>query len=192
MALASPVSMSEDFTSVLRGIDDPAAASEALLPLVYNELRAIAAVQLRQERAGHTLMTSDLVHEAYIRLFDGNQPNWNDRRHFFATAALAIRRILVDHARRKQAAKRTDPDEGVPIAERIELGASLSMAEILDLDRALSALKDLDDRQCQIVHYRVFAGLTARETADLMGISERTVAREWFSGKAWLREQISP
>ncbi len=182
--------MAKDLTTILRGIDDSGQASEAILPMVYAELRAIAAIQLRQERAGHTLLTTDLVHEAYLRLFESGQRSWNDKRHFFAAAALAMRRILLDHARRKLAAKRTDPEQGISAPDRLELGREMSPAEVLDLDSALTRLLELDERQCQIVHYRVFAGLTGKETAELMGMSERTVAREWFSAKAWLREQV--
>lgn len=183
--------MNEDLTKVLRQLRDSDEAVEAALPMVYRELRAIAAVQLRQERAGHTLLTTDLVHEAYLRLFESSERNWNDRKHFFSAAALAMRRILVDHARRKTAAKRTDPDDGVPAAERPELGPRLSLAEVLDLDQALETLEALDARQARIVHLRVFAGLTGKETAELLGLSERTVAREWFTAKAWLREQMT-
>lgn len=182
--------MDTELTGVLNNLQGSPDAIEKALPLVYRELRAIAAVQLRQERAGHTLLTTDLVHEAYLRLFEGKAAKFNDKRHFFATAALAMRRILVDHARRKTANKRTDPDAGIPVTERPELGAQLSIAEVLDLDQALELLQQLDERQCQIVHLRVFAGLTGKETAELMGLSERTVAREWFSAKAWLREQV--
>jgi RNA polymerase sigma factor (TIGR02999 family) len=184
--------MNEDLTRLLRQLSDSEEAVETILPLVYRELHAIAAVQLRQERSGHTLLTTDLVHEAYLRLLQGNHPGWNDRKHFFSAAALAMRRILVDHARKKTAAKRTDPDEGVPVADRPELGPRLSLSEVLDLDKALETLKELDPRQSEIVHLMVFAGMTGKETAELMGLSQRTVAREWFSAKAWLREQVTP
>lgn len=182
--------MSEDLTKLLRELGDSEGAVETILPLVYRELHAIAAVQLRQERDGHTFLTTDLVHEASLKLLQGKDQNWNDRKHFFSAAALAMRRILVDHARRKTAAKRTDPDEGVPMLERPELGPTLSLAEIVDLDQALERLAELDPRQAEIVNLRVFAGLTGRETAELTGLSQRTVAREWFSAKAWLHEQM--
>lgn len=185
-----PEALSEDLTKLLHELGDSEDAVETILPLVYRELHAIAAVQLRQERAGHTLLTTDLVHEASIKLLQGKQQSWNDRKHFFSAAALAMRRILVDHARRKTAAKRTDPDDGVPLLERPELGPVLSLGEILDLDRALERLADLDPRQAEIVNLRIFAGLTGKETAELTGLSERTVAREWFSAKAWLHEQL--
>jgi RNA polymerase sigma factor (TIGR02999 family) len=182
--------MTENLTEMLRHLGDSEDAVEKVLPLVYGELRAIAAVQLRQERPGHTLLTTDLVHETYLRLLHGQNHNWNDRKHFFSAAALAMRRILVDHARRKTASKRTDPEDGLPVTDRPELGPRLSLSEVLDLDRALEDLKRLDPRQCEIVHLRVFAGLTGKETAELLGLSQRTVARDWFSAKAWLREQI--
>jgi RNA polymerase sigma factor (TIGR02999 family) len=182
--------MTENLTEMLRHLGDSEDAVEKVLPLVYGELRAIAAVQLRQERPGHTLLTTDLVHETYLRLLHGQSHNWNDRKHFFSAAALAMRRILVDHARRKTASKRTDPEDGLPVTDRPELGPRLSFSEVLDLDQALEDLKRLDPRQCEIVHLRVFAGLTGKETAELLGLSQRTVARDWFSAKAWLREQI--
>jgi RNA polymerase sigma factor (TIGR02999 family) len=182
--------MSEDLTGILHQLDDTPEATEELLAAVYGELRASAGTQLRQERAGHTLLTTDLVHEAYLRLFEGNQPRFRDRRHFFATAALAMRRILVDHARRKTAGKRTDPFDGVPLADRPDMAGKLSLAEVLDLDRALEELERLDQRQCEIVLYRVFAGLTKKEIAEIMDLSERTIGREWFSARVWLTEQI--
>jgi len=183
--------MQEDLTKLLNTALDGSQEVQKILPLVYNELRAIAAVQLRQERSGHSLMTTDLVHEAYLKLFHGNKSSWNDRKHFFSAAALAMRGILVDHARKKATKKRTDPNDGVPELERIELGSKLSMDNMLDLDRALAKMQQYDERQSQIVHLRIFAGLTGKETAELLDISERTEAREWWSAKLWLREQIS-
>ena len=183
--------MQEDLTKLLNMALDGSHQGQEILSLVYNELRAIAAAQLRQERPGHSLLTTDLVHEAYLKLFHGSKPSWNDRKHFFAAAALAMRGILVDHARKKASKKRTDPEDNLPEFERIELGGKLSMESIIDLDRALSKMQQYDERQSQIVHLRVFAGLTGKETAELLNISERTEAREWWSAKLWLQEQLS-
>ena len=182
--------MQENLTRLLNTALDSSLEAQKILPLVYNQLRAIAAVQLRQERPGHSLMTTDLVHEAYLKLFHNAKPSWQDRKHFFSSAALAMRGILVDHTRKKTAKKRTDPEDGIPEFERIELGGKLAMETILDLDRALSRLQELDKRQSQIVQLRVFAGLTGKETAELLNISERTEAREWWSAKLWLQEKI--
>jgi len=183
--------MTENLTKILNSAEDQSQAMKTALPLVYNELRAIAAVHLRQERPGHTLLATDLVHEAYLRLFEGKTPQWNDKKHFFATAAVSMRRILVDHARKKTSIKRTDPENGIKQAERPELGPQLSLEDVLDLDIALQKLQKLDEKQCQIVQLRVFAGLTENEIAELMEISRRSVAREWWSAKLWLREQMS-
>ena len=183
--------MSKDLTQILNELDDRPQAVENMLPLVYRELRAIAATQLRQENPGHTFRTTDLVHEAYLRMFEGKRTSFNDKRHFFATAAMSMRRILVDHARRKSAVKRTDPYAGVPALERPEPGEGLSLAEVVDLDRALEKLEQIDERQYAVVLLRVFAGLTKQEVGELMNLSERTVGREWFAARVWLAEQMS-
>ena len=183
--------MIKNLTLLLNQARDGTAAREAALPLVYAELRAIAAVHIRREKPGHSLLPTDLVHEAYLRLFDGETPSWNNRKHFFATAALAMRHILVDHARKKCSLKRSDPEAGLRRSERLAFGSRLSPEDILDLDCALSELQQLDERQYQIVQLRFFAGLNGRETAELMGISQSTVARQWWSAKLWLREQMA-
>ena len=180
-----------NLSKILNNTHDQSVAVEVALPLVYNELRAVAAVHLRQERAGHTLLATDLVHEAYLRLFEGETPKWNDKKHFFATAAIAMRRILVDHARKKNSLKRTDPEAGIKQSERLELGPQLSLEDVLDLDIALEKLQQLDEKQAQIVQLRIFAGLSEDEVAEVMDVSKRTIAREWWSAKLWLREQMT-
>ncbi len=182
--------MSKDLTAMFENLQHSTESIEKVLPRVYDELRAIASVLLRSERPGHTLLTTDLVHEAYLRLSDNNGIRFNDKKHFFATAALAMRRVLVDHARSKATSKRTDPERNLPLSERHSLGPRLSLAEVLDLDEALDELQKLDERQCQVVHLRIFAGMTGQETAELMDLSRRTVEREWLSAKAWLYERI--
>jgi len=182
---------SKTLSEILNNTPDSSVAVEIALPLVYNQLRAIAAVHLRQERPGHTLLPTDLVHEAYLRLFEGKTPQWNDKKHFFSTAAIAMRRILVDHARKKSTIKRTDPEAGLKQVERVELGPQIALEDILDLDIAMDRLQQLDHRQWQIVQLRIFAGLGEDETAELMDISKRTVAREWWSAKIWLLEQLT-
>lgn len=182
---------SSDLTQILKEVAEDSSKLEKLMPIVYQELRTIASAKLRQERAGHTLLTTDLVHEAYLRLFEGENLEWNDRKHFFASAALAMRRILVDYARRKNAKKRVDPETGLVLKERFGHDSSLSAEEMLDLDEALQELENLDPRQAEVVCLRVFAGLSGKETSDMMGISLRTVAREWWSAKVWLRDRMA-
>ena len=160
-------------------------ALERLVPLVYDELRHIAHRQLGRERAGHTLGTTGLVHEAYLKLVDQTRVEWADRSHFFAVAAQAMRRILVDYARRLQAEKRG----GVP--ERVSLTDALLVAEqradtLVALDQALGELGAIDERLSRVVEYRFFAGLTEDETAEVMGVSARTVRRDWTKAKGWL------
>jgi RNA polymerase sigma factor (TIGR02999 family) len=164
-----------------------AAALDEIFPLVYEELRALAANRLRSEPAGHTLQTTALVHEAYLRLVGKSRAQVRDRAHFFAIAAQAMRRVLIDHARRKRAGKR-DAGEVAPLAA----GAALTVPdhELIALDRALVRLADLDARQARIVELRFFGGLTAPEAAEALGISEATVNREWRAAKLWLRREM--
>jgi RNA polymerase sigma factor (TIGR02999 family) len=168
---------------------NPQALSQ-LMPLIYEELRAIAARHLRSERPDHTLQTTGLVHEAYLRLVDQNQ-TWQNRSHFFAIAAMAMRRVLVDHARASQAAKRGGPNTVLPLEEALVVGTDDSWPDLLDLDGALSRLAELDPRMARLVELRFFGGLTVDETAELLEISPRTVKREWRTARAWLRREIS-
>jgi RNA polymerase sigma factor (TIGR02999 family) len=162
-------------------------ALERLLPLVYGELRRLAASYMRRERSDHTLQPTALVHEAYLRLVDQNV-DWQNRAHFFGIAAQMMRRILVDHARRRQTAKRDAPvyrlsqPEGIAGPDRDP--------ELLSLDRALGGLESLDPRQARIVELRFFGGLGVEETAEVVGVSSATVKREWRSARAWLRREI--
>ena len=164
-------------------------AVDRLMPLVYDELKILAAGYLRAERADHTLQTTGLVHEAYLKLVDQRRTTWQNRAHFFGIAAQAMRRILVDHARRLRARKR---DAGRPITLDDELAGSLPDSdEVLAVDEALQRLAALDPRQARIVELRYFAGLSIEQTAEALEISPATVKRDWVSAKAWLQRELS-
>ncbi len=165
-------------------------ALERLMPLVYGELRRLAASHLRAERGDHTLQPTALVHEAFLRLVGQRSVSWANRAHFYGIAAQMMRRILVDHARRRLAAKRS------PGALFVDLGAEAAGAvpdrapELLALDRALTELERLDARQARVVELRFFAGLSVEETAEVAGVSTATVKREWRTARAFLRHEI--
>jgi RNA polymerase sigma factor (TIGR02999 family) len=165
-------------------------AESALAEVVYGELHGIAQLQMRRERPDHTLQATALVNEAYVRLVHETGIGWQDRAHFFACASVVMRRILVDHARRRAAGKR--PSAGL----RVELndwqaGEQPHMDQMLAIDEALNALAALDARQARIVEMRYFGGLTEEETAEVLGVSPRTVKRDWRSARAWLQGQLS-
>jgi len=164
-------------------------ALERLMPLVYGELRRVAASYLRSERPDHTLQPTALVHEAYFRLVDQKEVVWQNRAHFFGIAAQIMRRILVDHARKRQAAKRDAAGLKV-VAEADAASAPNDAPDLLALDSALDALERLDPRQARIVELRFFGGLTVEETAEVASISPATVKREWRTARAWLRREI--
>ena len=164
-------------------------ALERLMPLVYDELRRLAASYLRSERRDHTLQPTALVHEAYLRLVDQRSTDWRNRAHFFGIAAQMMRRILVDHARRRLAAKRSGGNVFLTL-EDVEADAGDRTAEILALDRALAKLEALDPAQARVVEVRFFGGLTVEETAEATKVSSATVKREWRTARAWLRREI--
>jgi RNA polymerase sigma factor (TIGR02999 family) len=164
-------------------------ALDQLLPLVYAELRRIAARQLRRERRNHTLQPTALVHEVYMRLVDQHQVDWNSRAHFFGVAAQAMRRILVDHARRHGAGKRGDGIPCVPIDEAKDVAAATEMP-VLALDRALERLQKIDPELARIVELRAFGGLTIDQAAHVLNISPSTVKRDWRTAKAWLNREL--
>jgi RNA polymerase sigma-70 factor (ECF subfamily) len=166
------------------------AAEARVLELVFHELRRLAAVQLRGERPGHTLSPTALVNEAYIRLTGRQHAPWRNRSQFFGTAAIVMRRILVDHARAKLATKRGADPQPVPL-DRLEAVTALEPWQLLALDRALTRLAALDPRQVRIVECRCFAGLDVRETARALGVSPTTVKREWQLARAWLYRELS-
>ena len=165
-----------------------AEAREALMPLVYDELRRLAASYLRRERSDHTLQPTALVHEAYLRLVDQKNVQWQDRGHFFAITAQVMRRILVDHARGHLADKRGSGAPKVPLTEAIVMSQERP-AELLALDESLTRLAAVDPQQGRVVELRIFAGLTVEETAETLQISPATVKRDWSMAKAWLLQE---
>jgi RNA polymerase sigma factor (TIGR02999 family) len=178
-----------DVTRVLRQIEagEPAAADE-LLPLVYDELRKLAAQKMAQEKPGQTLQATALVHEAYLRLVDGAAGRrWNNRSHFFAAAATAMRRILVDGARARQTEKRGGDRRREPL---FDVAAPPVNEELLALDEALHKLAAADPLKAQLVELRYFAGLTGDEAAEVLGISPSTADRHWTFARAWLQAEV--
>ncbi|HTY41402.1 MAG TPA: sigma-70 family RNA polymerase sigma factor [Thermoanaerobaculia bacterium] len=166
------------------------AAVERLMPLVYGELRRIAERQFRRERAGHTLQPTAVVHEAYFRLVDQTRVTWKNRGHFFAIAAQAMRRILIDHARAREAEKRGGGDASVSLDVGIASPEPVDDIDLLALDEALVRLKSLDDAQARIVELRFFGGLSIEETAEAMETSPSSVKREFRSARAWLFREL--
>jgi RNA polymerase sigma-70 factor (ECF subfamily) len=166
-------------------------ALEKLMPLVYRELRRLARQYLRNERAGHTLQTTDLVHEAYFRLVDQQQVQWQNRAHFYGIAAQLMRRILIDHARRGKRAKRGGGAQMVTLEPNVAVSPQF-IPDILDLDQALKRLAEIDVRKARIVELRFFGGLEVKETAAFLNVSEVTVIRDWKMAKAWLHRELSP
>ncbi|MGH9456211.1 MAG: ECF-type sigma factor [Thermoanaerobaculia bacterium] len=164
-------------------------AADDLLPLVYDELRRLARAQLRHERPGQTITPTGLVHEAYLRLVQGHDPGWDGRGHFFAAAAEAMRRILVDRARRRAALKRGADPERVSLSE-VTLGEETPPETILAIDQALARLEQKDGEMAKVVKLRYFAGLTVEETASTLTLSERSVNRYWTGARAWLAREL--
>jgi len=169
-------------------------ATQRLITLVYDELRVMARRQLRNWRHGQTITTTALVHEAYLRLVDTRSTTWDDRSHFFSVAALAMRHILVDSARRRVAKKRGGEEVRITFDE-LRLGGGkrdveARAVEVLAIDRALTSLSALDGRLSQLVELRFFAGLTEEETAEVMGTSERTVRRDWRKARSFLFQAL--
>jgi RNA polymerase sigma factor (TIGR02999 family) len=160
-------------------------AGDRLFPILYGELRRQAGRHMRRERRSHTLQPSGLVNEAYLRLRGAPGSDWQDRKHFFAIAARVMRQVLVDHARRRKAAKR----EGCHVTLG-DADAPAAPLEMLDLEDALEALSALDPRQARVVELRFFGGLDVEETAEVLGLSARTVKREWQTARAWLQHRL--
>jgi RNA polymerase sigma factor (TIGR02999 family) len=161
-----------------------------LLPLVYGQLHAIAARHMAGERAGHTLQATALVHEAYLRLLGTEPLAFPSKAHFFAAAAEAMRRILIDHARAKRSAKRGGGRTGLPL-DALELARRDDPGEILSVDEALSRLEEQDRRLADLVKLRFFAGLSEAEIAAVLGVTERTVRRDWVLARAWLTRALT-
>ena len=164
-------------------------AAGQLLPLVYSELRNLAERRMAHERMGHTLQATDLVHEVYVRLVGDQDPSWANRAHFFSAAADAMRRILIDHARKRGRIKRGGGRRRVTISVA-DLAESQDSGEILNLDEAIRRLEEWDGEMGQVVRLRFFAGLSVEETAQALGISTATVKREWTVARAWLYREL--
>jgi RNA polymerase sigma-70 factor (ECF subfamily) len=164
-------------------------ASEKLIPLVYDELKRLARAYMRRERPDHTLQTTALVHEAYLRLVRQQAVNWQGRSHFFGIAAQLMRRILIDHARGHLREKRGGAREVLPLNEVLVFSPEHS-EELVKLDEALARLSKLDARQSRIVELRFFGGLSVEETAEFLGVSPKTVKRDWAVAKAWLHGEL--
>ena len=164
-------------------------AASRLVPLVYEELRRIALRHMRRERADHTLQATALVHEAYLKLIDQRSVDWQGRAHFLGVASQAMRRILIDHARGNLRDKRGGGQRAVPLDEALVFSPAQS-ADLLDLDVALHHLAELDPRQAHIVELRFFGGLSVEEAAAVLGISPKTVKRDWSVAKAWLHGEL--
>jgi RNA polymerase sigma factor (TIGR02999 family) len=183
-------STNADITTHLNRLSDGDVSSvSALMPQVYDELRRIAAAHLARERANHTLQPTALAHEAYLKLVDQKRARWNDRAHFLAIAAEVIRRILIDHARLRQAAKRGG-------GQRLTLGWADDQAnahddvDLIELEDALERLAQRSARQAKVVELRFFAGLEVKETAEVLGVSPRTVKGDWRVARAWLAREL--
>lgn len=162
-----------------------------LLPIVYDELHRQASRYMKQERTGHTLQTTDLIHEAYMKLAEHNDMRWQNRAHFFAIAATLMRRILIDYARAKHREKRGGDDVKVPIEDAIELAtADENNIDLIALDDALTKLAAIDEQAVRVVELRYFADLNVEETAEVLKISPATVKRDWQMAKAWLKGEL--
>jgi RNA polymerase sigma factor (TIGR02999 family) len=186
MAMPPPQDVSRLLIAWSNGDEE---ALEQLMPLVYEELRRLAHRHLGRERAGHTLQTTALVHEAYLRLVDQKEVRWQNRAHFFAVAAQMMRRILVDYARSRRFAKRGGGAQPVSLDEAMVVSNERA-ADIVALDEALNALAEFDERKSRMVELRFFGGLSIEETAEALRVSPGTVMRDWTLAKAWLQREM--
>lgn len=180
-----------EITRILQECRGRSGAAEELAPLVYEQLRAIAQQRIREERVGHTLQATALVHEAYLRLVGSWEAPWQARGQFYAAAAAAMRRILIDHARRRGSRKRGGGKSAVPL-NVVDLAREHDPDQIAALDEAVTRLEQEDPRAAEVVKLRFFAGLSVDETAEVLGLSERTVMREWSFARARLFDILNP
>ena len=185
--MSVPPNITELLVGYGRGDKD---ALDQLMPIVYDELRRQAARYLRREQAGNTLQTTALIHEAYVRLVDQRNVQWQNRAHFFGIAAQMMRRILVDHARAKKRAKRGGSDVRVSLGDAT-VAVKGQDHDLVALDEALDRLAQIDEQQSRVVELRFFSGLTVEETAEVLHISTATVKRDWNMAKAWLHRELS-
>ena len=185
--------MEQNTTQLLSGVvQGNRQDAEALMPLVYDELRVLAAKRLQAERAGHTLQPTALVNEVYLRMIDQTRVDWRDRSHFFAVAASVMRRILIDHARKRAAEKRGGGARRLMIEPDFELTEDTNPADLVALDDLLNELCRLNERHARIVELRFFTGLNISETAEALGVSTATVKNDWRVARAWLMSQLGP
>lgn len=184
-------SKAPEITQMLRELSDgKLEAWDNLLPLVYDELHRQAARFLRKERQGHTLQTTALINEAYLKLIDQRSVNWESRTHFYAIAAQAMRRILVDYARATHREKRGGDDLKLPLEEALMVAAEEKSVDLIALDEALNKLAEQDERQARVVELRYFSGLSLEETAEALHVSRATVAGDWNMAKVWLFREL--
>jgi RNA polymerase sigma factor (TIGR02999 family) len=184
-------SKAPEITQMLREWSDgKQEALDNLLPLVYDELHRQAASFLRKERQGHTLQTTALINEAYLKLIDQRDVTWESRTHFFAIAAQAMRRILVDYAKATHRKKRGGDDIKLPLEEAMEVAGEEKSVDLIALDEALNKLAERDEQQARVVELRYFSGLTLEETAEALHISRATVASDWNMAKVWLYREL--
>jgi RNA polymerase sigma factor (TIGR02999 family) len=185
--------MAEDQLSatdlLLRAGAGETAAVDRIFPLVYEELRRLAHRHLARESTGRTLTTTELVHEAYLKLIDQTRVEWTGRAHFLGVAAIAMRRILVDRARTRQRVKRGGTSARIPL-ENVDLSADERADLVVALDEALERLRELDERQARVVECRFFGGMTEDETAEALGIGVRTAKRDWSKARSWLYTEL--
>lgn len=180
----------EEITTLLRRVQDgDGVAQNALVEAVYDELKVIAARYMRRESSGHTLQTTALVNEAFLKLIHVKSTTWQDRAHFFAVASQLMRRILVDHARKHLAGKRGGGVDMLPLNEAIVFSPDRA-GPLVQLDEALTRLAESEPRTARVIELRFFGGLSIEETAEVLQISPRTVKREWGFGRAWLRSEM--
>ncbi len=193
MSEQPPRPPTEAITELLRAWSDGGERTglDTLLPFVYDELRRQARRYLRRERIGHTLQTTALVNEAYLRLIDQRNVRWQNRAHFFGIAAQMMRRILVDYARNKRRIRRGGAAEKLPLDEILTIAAEERDLDLLALDEALNRLAEMDEIQARIVELRYFSGLSIEETAEVVGISATTVKVNWNMAKAWLHHELT-
>ena len=190
--MSKPISSSLDITAILRDENGSTAETlERILPVVYDELRRQAHNYLRRERSHHTLQTTALIHEAYIKLVEQENVSWNDRSHFFAVSARIMRQILVDYAKTKHRLKRGAFAEHVPLDETVHPAGSDRGVDLIALDEALERLGKLDAQQACVVEMRYFAGMSIPEIAEVLEVSESTVSRDWNVARAWLKFELN-
>lgn len=187
------MSAAKDITDTLLGLTrGDGTAADQLTPVVYDKLRALAEQFMRRERRDHTLQATALLNEAYLRLFDQSRVDWKGRAHFVAMAAEMMRRILVDHARRHEAVKRGGGRDRVPLEETLAVADARKHIDLIALDDALRELQKLNPRQARVIELRYFGGLSVKETAYALEISDRSVENDWSVARVWLRQKMSP